>query len=264
LFVCFLLSNCTNFFFFHSLQQLLAMNQQAKAASQQATMLTAEALCQTTLTQCFNPPVAAVVPASVSGYRMIKIDCQQYLLNDTTNHLLVVPTTSIQQKVSEEKAQSLSPIDLAWDSFEEMAPSSSPSTSFVTPSAVKKGSKRPPVTTNSNVVLSKNNGSDDKIIYVAHRRKKRKLVPLPASQSSEEVQVIEQVELNLEVESQDLPRQATLVTMLRRCLILTPLVARQLPESQATSLSTFWLMTQWSNRAKLSCCIELKAGGILL
>jgi hypothetical protein len=178
------------------------MNQQAKAVSQQVTMLTAEALRQTTLTQCFNPPVAAV-PASASGYRMIKIDGQQYLLNNTTNHLLVVSDT--QQEVSKE-AQSLSPVDLAWDSFEEMAPSSSPSTSFVTPSAVKKGAKRPPVTTNSNVVISENNGSDKEIIYVAQCRKKRKLVPLTASQSSEEVQVIEQVELDLEVKSHDLPK----------------------------------------------------------
>jgi hypothetical protein len=48
--VCFLHSNCTNFFLFQSMQQWLATNQQAKAASQQATMSAAEALCQTTLT----------------------------------------------------------------------------------------------------------------------------------------------------------------------------------------------------------------------
>jgi hypothetical protein len=82
---------------------------------------------------------------------MIEIDGQQYdLLNDTTNHLLVVPATSIQQKISK-KAQSLSPIDLAWDSFEEMAPSF---TVFVTPGAVKKGAKRPPVTKTQNVYLN--------------------------------------------------------------------------------------------------------------
>jgi hypothetical protein len=41
---------------------------------------------------------------------MTKIDGQQYLLNNTTSHLLkVVPAA---QKMSE-KAQSLSPIDLA-------------------------------------------------------------------------------------------------------------------------------------------------------
>jgi hypothetical protein len=61
-----------------------------------------------------------------------------------------------------------------------------------------------PVTASSNIVLSENNGSNNKIIYAACRRKKRKLVPLPASQSSK-VQVIEQVKLDLEVENQDLP-----------------------------------------------------------
>jgi hypothetical protein len=84
-----------------------------------------------------------------------------------------VPTTSIPQQKVSEKAQSLSLIDLAWD---------------------------------SDVVLSENNGSNNKIIYAAHRRKKRKLVPSPALQSSKEVQVIEQVTLNLEVDSQDLPK----------------------------------------------------------
>jgi hypothetical protein len=67
-------------------------------------MSTAEALRQTTLTQCFDPPVAAA-PASSSGYRKFVIDGQQYLLNNTTNHLLVVPATGIPwQKVSK-KAQ---------------------------------------------------------------------------------------------------------------------------------------------------------------
>jgi hypothetical protein len=150
------------------------MSQQAKA-SQQVSMLTAEAMHQTTLMQCFNPLVAAV-PASASGHRVIEIDGQQYLSNDTTNHLLVVLAA---QKVSK-KTHSLSPIDLAWDSFEE----STSSTSFVTPS-VKKVAKRP-VTMSSNVLLKNNNGSDNEIVNVACcRTKKRKLVPLSASQSSE-------------------------------------------------------------------------------
>jgi hypothetical protein len=131
------------------------MSQQAKA-SQQVSMLTAEAMHQTTLMQCFNPLVAAV-PASASGHRVIEIDGQQYLSNDTTNHLLVVLAA---QKVS------------------------TSSTSFVTPS-VKKVAKRP-VTMSSNVLLKNNNGSDNEIVNVACcRTKKRKLVPLSASQSSE-------------------------------------------------------------------------------
>jgi hypothetical protein len=96
-------------------------------------------------------------------------------------------------KVSK-KAQTLSLIGLAW-AFEE---------SLVTPSVTKKR-----LTTNSNVVRSENNGSDDEIVYVARRRKKRKSAPLPASQSSEssKVQVIEQVKLDLEVDTQvDFPR----------------------------------------------------------
>jgi hypothetical protein len=59
-------------------------------------MSMAEHMCQTTLMQCFDlPPVAtALAPppsATAFGYRCIDIDGHQYLLNDTTNHLLVVP-----------------------------------------------------------------------------------------------------------------------------------------------------------------------------
>jgi hypothetical protein len=125
------------------------------------------------------------------GYRKIMIKGNQYLINDVTNHLLVMPTTGIREQRLSEKAQSLNPIDLAQDSFDKVAPS-------VTP-IVRKGVKRPPATTNLNVVLSKNNGSNEEIVYVRRRRKKRKLVPLPALQSSKEVQVIEQVTLDLEV-----------------------------------------------------------------
>jgi hypothetical protein len=134
------------------------------------------------------------------GYRKIVIDGQQYLLNDTTNHLLVVPATGIPQQRVSEKAQSLSPINLAQDSFDKVGVAPS-----VTLSDVKKGVKRTPILT-TNVPLSKNNGSNDKIIYVPHHRKKRKLVPLPALQLSEEVQVVEQVTLDLEVKNQDLPK----------------------------------------------------------
>ncbi len=110
----------------------------------------------------------------------------------------VSPTGIPEQRGVSEKAQSLSPIDLARDSFDEVAPS-------VTPS-VKKGAKK----RDSNIVISENNGSDEEIVYVARRQKKsRKSVPLPASssQSSEEVQVIEQVvTVDLQVDSDDLPK----------------------------------------------------------
>jgi hypothetical protein len=72
-----LLPNCTDCLFCQSLQQLLATNQQAKARSQQASVLMAEAMRQTTLMQWFNPPpvaavAAPVVPAPPSGYRFFE------------------------------------------------------------------------------------------------------------------------------------------------------------------------------------------------
>jgi hypothetical protein len=82
------------------LQQLLATNGQVKEeqANRQQQMSTAKQIHQTTLTQCFgsasppaDPPPAA--KAFASGYRCIAIVGQQYLLNKTTNHLLVVPQT---------------------------------------------------------------------------------------------------------------------------------------------------------------------------
>jgi hypothetical protein len=164
-------------------------------------MSTAEALCQTTLTQCFSPPVAAA-PASSLSNRKILIDGKNFLINDAAkDHLMAMLATGIrEQRVVSEKAQSLSLINLAQDSYnEEVAPSITPS--------VRKGAKRPPSTTHSNVVLSENNGSDEEIVYVTRHRKKKKLVPfLPALQLSDKVQVIEQVTLNLEVNSQDSPK----------------------------------------------------------
>jgi hypothetical protein len=205
---------------------LLATNQQAKAQQQQeqaaSTMSAAEAMRQTTLTQCFDPPVVAdaaapAASAASAGYRVIDIDGQQYLLNDTTNHLLLVPAqknkaAAPEQKVSE-RAQSCSPKDLARDSFgsgNESAPSTPSSSRHITPSVTKKKKEAPAAaasttstatTRSSNIVLSENCGSDDEIIYVAQRRKKRKTAPRLAASPLSEVEVIEQVE----VESQDLP-----------------------------------------------------------
>jgi hypothetical protein len=48
--------------------------------------------------------------------------------------------------------------------------------------------------------------SGEEIVYVTGLQKKIKSAPLPASQLSEEVQVVEQVTLDLKVESQDLPK----------------------------------------------------------
>jgi hypothetical protein len=201
--VCFLLSSCTNFFFFQSLKQLLATNQQAKAAShQQASTLKAEELRQTTLTQCFSPPFAAA-PASSSGYTKIMFKGEPFLVNASTKHMMPMPDTEIpRHRFVSERAQSMSPIDLAQDSF-----SSSPEVAPPITPSVRQAAKRPPSTTQSNVVLSENNGSDEEIVYVCQRRKKKKLAPfLPALQSSDKVQVVDQSGLSLEVKSQGLPK----------------------------------------------------------
>ena len=129
--------------------------------------------------------------ASASGYRHYLVDGTNYLINETTNHLMVVPPT--RKNEASEKARSMSPLNLARESFE------------VTPSVRKVPSKRT-VTAQAlnNFVLSENigSGSKDEIIYVQQLCKKiRKPAPSPP-ESSQEVQVIEQVE----VESQDLPK----------------------------------------------------------
>jgi hypothetical protein len=186
------------------LKQLLATNQQAKSAShQQASTSKAEALRQTTLTQYFSPPVASA-PAFSLGYRKIMLEGEPFLINDYIKHLMPMPDTGIprQRFIISKRAQSLSPIDLAQDSFSsspEVAPSVKPS--------VRKAAKMPPSTIQSNVVLSENNGSDEEILYVRSRKKKKNLAPfLPALQSSDKVQVIDQSGLSLEVEIQDLPK----------------------------------------------------------
>jgi hypothetical protein len=79
------------------------------------------------------------------GYRKIMIEGKPFLINDAKEHLLVMPATGIRKQRVSKKAQSLSPVGLARDSFDKVAPS-------VTPS-VRKGAKRPPATTNLNVVL---------------------------------------------------------------------------------------------------------------
>jgi hypothetical protein len=168
--------------FSKSLKQLLDTNQQAKAAShQQVSMSMAESLRQTTLTQCFSPPIAAAHTSS-SGYTKIMINDKPLLVNASTKHMMPMPDTGIpRQRFVSKRVQSMSPIDLAQDSFSSL-PEVAPS---VTPS-VWKAAKRPPSTTHSNVVLLENNSSNEKIVYVRQRRKKKKLAPfLPALQLSD-------------------------------------------------------------------------------
>ncbi len=146
--------------------------------------------------QCFGsssaerPPPADPPPAE--GYTHVTVDGQQYLVNEMTQAIMRVPPKNV--SVSE-KARSMSPLNLARESFE------------VTPSVRKvPSSKRRTATAqaSNNFVLSENigSGSEDEIVYVQQLRKKiRKPAPSPP-ESSQEVQVIEQVE----VESQDLPK----------------------------------------------------------
>jgi hypothetical protein len=77
---------------------------------------------QTTLTQYFNPPIP---PGKTAGYRTITIDGTNYLLDDTMNHLMVVPTLPVAPSST---AQGITLIDL--------------SESFVMPSAKKQKQKR--------------------------------------------------------------------------------------------------------------------------
>ena len=181
------------------MQQLLAKNREAKEehANRQQQMSTAEQMRQTTMTQCFGssssaepPPPADPPPAA--GYTHVIVDGQEYLVNETTQAIMRVPPKNV--AAVSEKARSMSPLNLARESF------------IVTPSVRKVPSKRRTATAqaSNNFVLSENigSGSEDEIVYVQQLRKKiRKPAPLPPA-SSQEVQVIEQVE----VESQDLPK----------------------------------------------------------
>ncbi len=143
-----------------SMQQLLAKNREAKEehANRQQKMSTADQMCQTTMTQCFGsssstepPPPADPPPAE--GYTHVTVDGQQYLVNEMTQAIMRVPPKNV--SVSE-KARSMSPLNLARESFE------------VTISVRKFPSKRTVTAqASNNLVLSENigSGSKDKIVY---------------------------------------------------------------------------------------------------
>jgi hypothetical protein len=92
----------------------VANNKQVTAANYVSTnsnLGIADAMRQTTLTQCFNPPPLA--PTTLpDGYRTIMIDGTKYLLNNTMNHLLIMPTAA-----ASVTAQSITPVDLSKKSF---------------------------------------------------------------------------------------------------------------------------------------------------
>ena len=179
------------------MEKLLATNEQAKQQTATTATSTADAMRQTTLTQCFNPPVAVVPPAAIvptptSDYRMVEVDGQKYLLKDTTNHLVVVPAAAQPASAKKprrisEKARSVRRVDLARDSYEESPSSVTPSVKKV---LKKPGLKRPPTTGRNDFVLSESHESgsgDDDIVYVAAQKKRRKLAPLPLPSSDKSV-----------------------------------------------------------------------------
>jgi hypothetical protein len=100
-----------------------------------------DAMHQTTLMQCYNPPHLEEGPTKLpDDYRTIIIDGTKYLLNDTMNHLMIVPTVT-----ASETAQSILPVNLSKNSFAVM------------PSVIKKRKKRE---SSSSVVLAKYECSD--------------------------------------------------------------------------------------------------------
>jgi hypothetical protein len=93
-------------------------------------------LRQTTLMQCYNPPQDEGPTELLDGYKTFKVDGTMYLLvlNETTDHLVIVPTVA-----ASTAAQSIRPVDLSKDSFS------------VTPSISKKRKK---CESSSSVVLA--------------------------------------------------------------------------------------------------------------
>jgi hypothetical protein len=69
----------------------------------------ADAMRQTTLMQCFNPPPCLGAMMLPDGYRTFVINGTKYLLNDTANHLIIIPTPPAAASVD---AQSITPVNL--------------------------------------------------------------------------------------------------------------------------------------------------------
>ncbi len=208
----------TNIIYLQSFNQLIANNKQVAAAnSTNSNVGIADAMRQTTLTQCFNPPRPAATTTLPDGYSTFVIDGTKYLLNDTTNHLIIVPTPPAAASVT---AQSITPVDLS-------------KKSFVTPSVTKASKKKRPSSSSSIVLAEHQHGDsccasdDSSIVYVRAKKKKARtnnenenknkknpildLVVSSANSSSlddDEVTVLENpaVAATLEVETQLLPQ----------------------------------------------------------
>jgi hypothetical protein len=94
------------------------------------------------------------------------IDGTKYLVNDTTNHMIIVPNPPPSVAASVD-AQSITPVDLS-------------KKSFVTPSVRKASKKKRPPSSSSSIVLAKHERSDScsasdesSVIYVCAKKKNK-------------------------------------------------------------------------------------------
>jgi hypothetical protein len=99
--------------YLQSFNQIVASNKQVAAANYVSTnsnLGIADAMHQTTLTQCFNPPPRLGATTLLDGYWTFVIDGTKYILNNTRNHLIIVPTPPAAVSVD---AQSITPVVLS-------------------------------------------------------------------------------------------------------------------------------------------------------
>ncbi len=108
----------TNITYLQSFIQLVANNKQVAAANSVFTnsnLSIADAMRQTTLTQCFNPaprPLGTATTTLPDGCYTLVIDGTKYLVNDTANHMIIVPNPPPSVAASVD-AQSITPVDLS-------------------------------------------------------------------------------------------------------------------------------------------------------
>jgi hypothetical protein len=167
-------------------------------------MSAADAMRQTTMTQCYNntgptpgvqtvassPSPSPVLPAHIScvppGFHYFAMNGMAYFLNLTTSEKV---------ELGPVESSSLTPIDLDATS------------SFVTPDVKKESSRAK----RNSMVLSENVGDDEEVVYVRRAKKKVKKGESPAGrklapQPSEVVELLSQEERG-EIDSQaDLPQ----------------------------------------------------------
>jgi hypothetical protein len=169
------------------------------------------------MTQAYDPPGVGGPPPQAAnpgaGYRLIVIDGVKYLMNDTTNHLLVVPLAAPDPVLAPPPGLGTAPppgVETApppppppSHMAKRMIPVELAQESYSTPPGSNKRKARH-VVTNSSVVLSENGGSQEEVEYVVgtqqRNKAKKPAPPLP------EVAVPEQADVDVEIDSQDLPR----------------------------------------------------------